>query len=321
MSGSISFLTRLINRLLPFATPGTPLIQDLLHLAALCSALYFAPQIQAYYQRNIAHRDSNQQQNQAANEPVAVDNTQQQQDPAPQEQPPQPEPQHDHQQEQAAQDVNEAGPADGAPGPANPRPRDIAAREVGKKKAASLARRDQRRAYHEFQRQQGEQQRARDAEGAAEREAELARERERRAQTEAELREREAREREERRAREAEAREREVRRREGAARIVREGLAQRGMVRLAEVQESVGGVDEAWVESIVRASGVLGERDGSITSLTGGGWVVRVSREDMDECYRRLLETDAGEADGKISSKEIGGMLETVIRERAAVSG
>jgi len=317
MSGVISFLTRSINRLLPFATPGTPLIQDLLHLAALCSALYFAPQIQAYYQRNIVHRNSNHS-NQEENEAVAVEDAPWQA-PAPQEQPPQPEPQHDDHQEQAARDVNEADPADGAPGPANPRPRDIAAREVGKKKAASLARRDQRRAYHEFQRQQGEQQRARDAEGAAEREAELARERERRAQTEAELREREAREREEKRAREAEAREREVRRREGAARTVREGLAERGMVRLAGVQESVGGVDEAWVEGIVRASGVLGERDGSVTLLTGGGWVVRVSREDMDECYRRLLENDVG--DGKIASKEIGGMLESVIRERAAASG
>jgi len=320
MSGVISFVTRSINRLLPFATPGTPLIQDLLHLAALCSALYFAPQIQAYIQRDVTQRPVDEP-TEAATE-VALRENIQQQAPAPQEQPHQPEPQapdlprQDHQPEDAFQ---EPDPADGAPGPVNPQPRAIVAREVGKKKAASLARRDQKRAYHEFQRQQGEIQRARDAEGAEEREAQLARERTRRAVADAELREREAREREERKVRETEAWEREVQRREGAARVVRERLAQRGMVRLAEVVETVGGVEEKWIEGIVRASGVLGEREGLVTMLTGGGWIVRVGRAEMDECYRRVLDMDAG--GGNIASKDVGGVLETVIRERAAASG
>jgi len=135
----------------------------------------------------------------------------------------------------------------------------------------------------------------------------------------AELREREAREREERKVRETEAWEREVQRREGAARVVRERLAQRGMVRLAEVVETVGGVEEKWIEGIVRASGVLGEREGLVTMLTGGGWIVRVGRAEMDECYRRVLDMDAG--GGNIASKDVGGVLETVIRERAAASG
>jgi hypothetical protein len=40
----------LINRLLPFATPGTPLLQDLVHLGAICTILYYAPQIQHWAQ-------------------------------------------------------------------------------------------------------------------------------------------------------------------------------------------------------------------------------------------------------------------------------
>jgi len=320
MSGVISFVTRSINRLLPFATPGTPLIQDLLHLAALCSALYFAPQIQAYVQRNITQIPIDEP-TEAPTEAAPIEN--------PRLQVPEPREQHEaeprplnptqqaHQPEDAIHEAD--GQEDDAPGPANAQPRAIAAREVGKKKAASLARRDQRRAYHEFQRQQGEIQRARDAEGADEREAQLARERERRAEAEAELRGREAKEREERRVREAEAWEREVQRREGAARVVRERLAERGMVRLAEVTEMVSGVDEKWIEGIVRASGVLGERHDSVTMLTGGGWVVRVGRAEMDQCYQRLLELNTGS--GTIAPKDIGSVLETVLQERAMASG
>ena len=46
MASIVGFL----NRFLPFATPGTPLLQDLIHLGAICTLLYYAPQIQHWAQ-------------------------------------------------------------------------------------------------------------------------------------------------------------------------------------------------------------------------------------------------------------------------------
>ncbi|KAJ9628697.1 hypothetical protein H2203_002599 [Taxawa tesnikishii (nom. ined.)] len=332
MPGTIGSLQSLINHLLPFATPGTPLVQDLLHLVALCTALYYAPQIQEYVQQRL-HRTPTQQQNQAAQNEDTRDQHQVNPEPGHRlhghtpEEPALPDqgPEHDIPPVPAPDDEIEDAPfpADGDPGPANANPdRAIpAARNVGAKKAKSLARKDQRRAYHEFMRSQGEAQRARDAEGAAEREAEEAAEKARRAAVEAKLEAKRTREREERRERERREREEEMGRRERAVGILREEVARRGVCELEGVARRVGGgVDRSWVEALVRASGLLTEARESedIVMITEGGWAARVERREMDEVYRMAAESSGvGDADGKVTYRELGSLLEKVVQNRA----
>ncbi|KAK0615499.1 hypothetical protein DIS24_g11754, partial [Lasiodiplodia hormozganensis] len=263
-------LQSLLNRLLPFTRPGTPLLQDLVHTVALCAFLYFAPVI--FESRSLG----SQQQRPLADDATATDNGQHE----------------DNQHIRPAAERNAAAPAlpnddaaqfddgdfvddddeaelaaaeeeealaaleaAGAAGDAPPQPgadpaaaaaaaqqrraAAAATRQVGAKKARSLARRDQRRAYHEFVRTQAEAQRAREREGAEEREAELFEEKRRRAVAEAAVEERARREREERRERERRAREEEGRVQREALRVVREGLEGRGAVGVEEVLRRV----------------------------------------------------------------------------------
>jgi len=345
MANLVATLHSTINRLLPFATPGTPLVQDILHLLALCGALYFAPQIQSYIQRTLRQNTNDQDQhatdehNQEDVVPTgaaaqerglepAANLQQQQQDPAAHEHPPAQQQQgHNQAPIPPEQDNNDNDAAQ--PGPANNRPlppRTINNNNIGAKKAKSLARRDQRRAYNEFVRSQGESQRAAEAADAQEREAELTAERARRAAAETEVRAREARTREERREKERIEREEEMGRRERAVGIVRAELGgARGICELEGVVERVGGgVDRAWVEKLVRASGMLGvgvEDGGEVTMLTERGWVVRVGRSDMEEMQRvalgPLMVLDEA---GRVSYDQLGGVLENVLKSRMATA-
>ncbi|TKA68328.1 hypothetical protein B0A55_08543 [Friedmanniomyces simplex] len=319
MASILSYL----NRLLPFATPGTPLIQDLLHLAAICSALYFAPQIQHWYQQRHAHGQplvdeqphvDEPREPQANGDGNVADGVVREDHIEPDERPTGPDDHeniHDDEQDAEAH----AGEADEAvqPGPAHI-PEMPAARNVGAKKAKALAKKDQRRAYHEFQRSQGEAQRARDAEGAAEREAELAAERERRRATEAALEAKKARERELKREQERRAREEDIRRREAVVRIAREELEERRVCDLMKVARRVGeDVDVEWVEKIVMASGVVGRKGSVVTMITGMGWVVRVTEEEMAAVYRRAVKEEAADSEGRISLDVLGRMLEDAL--------
>ncbi|KAK3069754.1 hypothetical protein LTR53_011649 [Teratosphaeriaceae sp. CCFEE 6253] len=322
MASALSFL----NRLLPFATPGTPIIQDVLHLAAICGALYFAPQIQEWSQ----HRHT------PATEPTPLEQPPREEQSLPQNEAPEgvdtdhnadaqplaeapadhhnPNGDHIHRDgEGLNHDFDPNGDEQPDAGPA--RIPDLPpARNVGAKKAKALAKKDQRRAYHEFQRSQGEAQRAKDAEGATEREAEVAAERERRRAAETKVREREAREREAKREAERKAREEEVRRRALVVELVKQGLEERGRVDLMGVARHVGrDVDQEWVEGIVTASGVLGRKGDALTMITGMGWVVRVSESDMVEVYRRAIEEDAADSDGGIGHDALGTLLQQVI--------
>ncbi|KAI5263604.1 hypothetical protein E4T47_08976 [Aureobasidium subglaciale] len=327
MVNPFSYIQRGLNILLPFATPGTPLYQDLLHLAALCTALYYAPQIQAYIQEqrtpHVQHHPDSR--------PEEVEH----QIPEPENQqavsPPRPF------VEDAEEDVREqadapfdvfAGPADppqdddGEPGPVNPRPQAPPGsnnnRTVGAKKAKSLQRRDQRRAYHEFMRSQGEAQRARDAEGAAEREAQLAAEKARRAAKEADVEAKRAKEREEKRLREEKAREEETQRRELAVQIVRNELESRRLVDLQEVASRIGaGVNREWVEGLIRASGLLLESHAQHRNvITASGWLVRVGQEDMEALYSDAVNA-ADENDGTVAYAELGARIGGIIGKAA----
>lgn len=302
MSSIFSF----INRLLPFATPGTPLVQDLGHLLALCSLLYFAPQIQVWIQGTSTPAfvdDSGNTHDEPNENPIDADVVEplQQDDTGPA-----PEPEHVNVENGEPLEAQEADPV--RPGPVT-EIRDQ--RQIGAKKAKSLARRDQKRAYHEFQRSQGEAQRARDAEGAAERDAALAAERERRKATEAALEAKKAKEREKRRDQERREREDEIRRRELTVRLVRRELEERKRCDLFKVARQVGDdVDEEWVEKILHASGMIGRKGETMTMITGMGWVVRVNREDMVALYK-TAQLKRGK--GTFAYDELGVMLESIL--------
>lgn len=311
----------LVNRLLPFATPGTPLLQDLVHLGAICTLLYYAPQIQHWAQ-------SQQHENENHDSPLP-DNIAQETD--------QPNVPRNHEPRQAfVEDDNADQPApaddfendqdndqddlnadpdiqEGQAGPANT----PAHRNVGAKKAKSLARKDQRRAYNEFMRSQGDAQRAEEARGAAEREAALAVERERRKAAAAVVEAKKAKEREQKREAEKKQREEELRVRELALGLVRDALEDQGVCDLFKVARQVGGeADEEWVERILRASDLVGTREGVLTMITSVGWAVRVTQQDVRQLYENAAVQDVSDESGAISYEQLGGMFENVLKER-----
>ncbi|KAK3670966.1 hypothetical protein LTR78_009082 [Recurvomyces mirabilis] len=322
MGSALSYL----NRLLPFATPGTPLLQDILHLAAICGALYFAPQLQEWYRgraktpqpediREVP--DANSDVGQDVNDAVEAE----QMDNPDEARQPESDNGSDDEEEtdvdgQDRDQENIQPPAQPGPARDNDLPNQ---RNVGAKKAKALARRDQRRAYHEFQRAQGDAQRAADAEGAAEREAGLAKERERRQAAEAAVEAKKAKERETKKAAEQREWEEELQRRESAVRIVREELEGMRMSDLDRVARRVGtDVDAEWVERIATAAGLLGRRQDVTTMVTSTGWAVRVSADDMQSVYQQALNITGGGVDGKIDFEELGSMLEARLRQSVA---
>ncbi|GIZ46167.1 hypothetical protein CKM354_000930500 [Cercospora kikuchii] len=313
----MSSVLRLLNRLLPFATPGTPVYQDVIHLGVLAVLLYFAPQIQENLQRRNRRPDDhvhdeqidqapNHQQNDA-NEPNGNDGVHETH---------QAERENGHVPPPIQPDAGVAAEEDrNEPGPANPAARMPAAqRNIGAKKAKSLAKKDQRRAYHEFQRSQGDAQRAKDAEGAAEREAAQAAEVVRRKATEAKLEEKKAKEREKRREQERREREEQIALRERAIEFVKEALDERKMCNLFDVGRQVGGdFDEVSLEKILNAAGITGKsKDGTATTMvTSTGWVVRVRKEDMAKAYENAAETGEKEIDWE----EFGEILRKTLLE------
>lgn len=322
-----------LNRLLPFATPGTPLIQDLLHLGVICAALYFAPQIQEWVNRSgTAAPGSGQVDRPHAHESevtgelngeAAV---------------PQGEPEangflHDGEEDNDDDVDDEAEMAEGPdhqhhrqgdndflndaqPGPAHDM--DIPnERNVGAKKAKSLAKKDQRRAYNEFMRSQGEAQRAKDAEGAAEREAVLAAEKQRRLAAEAALETKKAKEREQKREAERREREEEFRRRDTAVSLVRDALEERQMCDLFKVAEQVGGdVDDEWVERVLNASGLLGTKGNVLTMITSTGWAIRVSGTDVNRLYGQAVHSELGDSDGFVSFEKLAEALQSQLEQQ-----
>lgn len=205
----------------------------------------------------------------------------------------------------------------GEAGPANERPRPTPQnRTIGAKKARSLARKDQRRAYHEFHRQQAELRRAEEARDASEREVALLAEKARRAEVEREIQERERVERERKKEVERKELEEERLRRERTVKVVRQEVEEKGSVDLVEVAW-LEGKDRVWIEKLVRASGLLTtlKRDGSVMLITGDAWIVTVDEDMMKQAY--LNAVAYGEKHGgRIGFGEFGGILEKVVRAR-----
>ena len=338
-------IRRALNALLPFTDPSTPLLQDITHTLVLCTALYFAPVI---LERRLDHspNPTPPSLDVAANiegEDVGVDTRGIDNADADAEL--------EHLHPQAIIDADELEDEEIEPPPLAPTPPPLQAagvppppfpdtddagegpahllgnqprptpqnRTIGAKKAKSLARKDQRRAYHEFVRQRSEAQRLADAEGAKEREEAMREEKQRRAAAEMEIEERARREREARREEERREAEAERLRRERVVDAVREGLELRGLVDLKEVGRNEGR-DVQWVERLARASGLVGGKEvkgGICTMITGTGWAVKVDEAVMRKVYARAVEIGLGKGDGRVSWEELGGLLDEVVRARA----
>jgi hypothetical protein len=317
-------LLGLLNRFLPFATPGTPLLQDLIHLGAICTLLYYAPQIQHWAQKQ---QHPTGEINEVRDDgTVHLDNT----PPAPHDgEPREPAVANENADQHTAPDDFEDVPNDdlegedvqadvqeGQPGPAGPA-NVPAHRNVGAKKAKSLARKDQRRAYNEFMRSQGDAQRAEDAKDAAEREAALAAERERRKAATAALEAKKAKEREQKREAERKQRDEEIRCRELAITLVKEALDDQRMCDLFKVAKQVSGeVNEEWVERIVRSSELVGMRNGVLTMITSVGWAIRVSQQDVRQLYENAAVQDMSDESGAVSYDQLGSLFENILKER-----
>ncbi|KAF1835850.1 hypothetical protein BDW02DRAFT_567609 [Decorospora gaudefroyi] len=347
MGALLSLPFTLLNLVLPFTRSGTPLAQDLIHTAILCGTLYFAPQIAEWYNRPPPTEQANNTvQDPPGPEPTeeALHGPGPERDtdadiplderlvlqhdgvdavgeaaarpPPPFAPTPPPRPHvEDEPPEHHAFAHNQADPF--APGPANPppqnqdRPRPTHAnRTIGAKKAKSLARRDQQRAYNEWIRSEAEMRRLQEAEGAEEREAALAAEKARRAAVEDEIRAKEREERERvKRAREREAEE-EAQRRERVVDAVREGMRVRDAVDLVDAAYKEG-KDRVWVERLIRASGLLQQlqKDRSHVMITGQDWLVRIDAEMMRRAYAHA-EVVGERNGGQVSLEQFGAILE-----------
>jgi hypothetical protein len=355
MGAILSLPFTILNLLLPFTRSGTPLAQDLLHTAVLCGTLYFAPQIGEWYnaQRQAAEAGSVQRENvedthrpieqgirnpegrQDEGEQVPLDERLVLQDdgtePARPPRAPTPPPHQarvediaepHHQQNNQAQEAQLPDDAF-APGPANPPPQHAnrpppTQRVVGTKKAKSLARKDQQRAYNEWLRSEAEMRRLQEAEGREEREAASAAEKARRAAVEEEIRERARQEREERKAEEKKEAELEVARRERVVAFVRETMRNKGAVDLVDAAWAEG-KDRVWVEKLIRASGLLQQlqKEGGHIMITGHDWLVRLDEDIMAKAYAEAEQL--GERNGgKVGLEEFGGILERAVLARAA---
>jgi len=319
-----------LNILLPFTNPSTPLLQDILHTIILCTTLYYAPQIADYYKTHHAQHPPETHNpapppDDSPIEDIPIDDTLVLQDsdndgedptnPLPHAPTPPP--------EQAVfwanvpPDRGDVGEIEGEAGPAERPPPTRANRVIGAKKAKSLARRDQRRAYHEFQRSQAEERRRLEEHGREEREAARAAEKARRAEVEREIMAAEQKEREARKEEQRKEQEAEMQRRERVVNLVREKAARWGYVDLVDIAIDEG-KDRIWIERLVRASGMLVQIEGSEdkTMITGDGYLVKIDVKLMRRAYEEAAAS-GDSRDGKVSSAEFGDILEKAVRQRA----
>ncbi|KAF2120288.1 hypothetical protein BDV96DRAFT_485866 [Lophiotrema nucula] len=337
MAAILSPIRALLNLLLPFTDKNTPLVQDLIHTIVLCGTLYFAPQlVELYHSRKPSHivpEPPDPEETEGTQEDLPRDDgwvlQPDTEDEAVERPPPAPTPPPGQNGEPAGwlppddappqflDGEGEAGPANFAD---NDRPRPTPAnRTVGAKKAKSLARKDQRRAYHEFHRQQAELRRQEEAKEAPAREAALLAEKQRRAEVEKEIQENARKERERKKEEERKEQEEESKRRERALRTVRELFEKKGAVDLGDVAWKED-KNSLWIERLVRASGLLSQasKRGESTHImiTGGGWLVRIDEDLMRQAYTDAIAF-GNKRDGKVSFSELGGMLEKAVRARA----
>jgi chemotaxis protein histidine kinase CheA len=184
---------------------------------------------------------------------------------------------------------------------------------VGAKKAKSIARRNQQRAYNEFVREQGEAQRAEWAQEEEKRKEEFKAERERRAAVDTKVKEKERQEREARKAREEAARLGEQEAASSAIQLVEERLAQKGIISIREVAGTVER-DIEWVQQLVRREGMLGIRIEDdvkqVVMLTKSGWLARICSRAMGHAYQEAVAS-CSRSEGRIIWDEFGRLVQS----------
>lgn len=330
-----SFL-RVLDALLPFTDPSRPLWRDILHTLFLCTILYLGPHIRFASFGDLVARLSKQQthaqerrEQEEPDEEARETSVIQEVEVGLQEELPQ----NDLANYEApgplenGADVNHPEPLDHAPAVQGfnialdvpqSRRRDPN-RIVGAKKAKSLARRDRVRAYNEFLREQGDAQRARDTEGAKEREEAAAMERERRRAVEERIRAEEARERAERKEREAKLREEEEAKRRELMRLVGEVLERGTPVKLHVVAKMVGR-ETIWVEGVIKREGLLGMKDINgqkvLTMITKTGYLVQVDEVLMQRTYSEVDGSKVSHDDETCALERIRSHLEEIMQLR-----
>ncbi|KAL7268458.1 hypothetical protein RUND412_008920 [Rhizina undulata] len=195
----------------------------------------------------------------------------------------------------AESEAEGSGVGNPRPGPSTPR-----SRIVGTKKARSLARRDQRRAYHEFlHSQRAQRQSAEEALRDAEEER-LFEEKRRRALIEDEIA---AKREKERLARIERERIAEEERKKDVEILVK--MVEGGKVKVEDIIAALEGRrSDAWVREMLRNQGLLGVKKGWIGMVTGEGWYVKVGEKELGVLWKEL------EANGRMSWKEFGAILE-----------
>jgi hypothetical protein len=333
MGALLTLPVSFLNLLLPFTKPGTPLSQDLIHTTVLCGTLYFAPQIAEWY--NTRQHQGATPPDESTDQPGTENEHAEDIIPHPADPPlderlvlqPSDEdsdPDTPHPLPLAPTPPNFAQqpplPQDGDAGPANPGPRATTAnRTIGAKKAKSLARKDQRRAYHEFHRQEAELRRLQEQEGAEEREKEISAEKERRAKIEADIASKEREERAKRKEAERREVEEENERRERVVGKVRDAVEWKGYVDLLDEARREK-KDKVWVVKLIKASGLLAQlsSERSKAMITADGWLVRVDQAIMEQAYRDA-ESFGRHKEGRIGFEDLGGFMERAVRARAKV--
>ncbi|RPB06041.1 hypothetical protein L873DRAFT_1727050 [Choiromyces venosus 120613-1] len=190
-----------------------------------------------------------------------------------------------------------AGPAGGQTRPHIPR-----TRNVGAKKARSLARRDQRRAYHEFLHSQAAMRASAAAAIAEEEQDRMFEEKRRRALIEDEIAERKEAERKAR----AEAERKGAEKERGDVEGLKKKVAVPGAWRVSVLGGKRG---EEWSVEVLRREGLVGKVRGGedVGIITGEGWYVRLGE--------RQLELISGEIEkkGRMEWREIADRLEWVV--------
>ena len=325
-NAAMTSLLSILNTLLPFTDPSRSLWRDILHTLLLCTFLYFGPQIRLervfdlrlWIGRKHEHAEEVAERDESRTDALdGVVEPEQAPDDSHAERPGFVNAETNEPNPPLLEDLPAADPDD-VPNAAQQHPaarqRDPT-RALGAKKAKSLARKDRQRAYNEFLREQGNAQRARDAEGAEEREKEAAKERERRKAIEVRIQEQKAQERAVRKEKEEKVRQEEEYKIATALRLIDEGLRER-IVRLKEVAKAVES-DFGWVQALVKREGYLGikEQHGIkvMTMVTAEGCLVRIDNILMQETYRQVIAARDPDDDSDITVYDIGARLEHIL--------
>jgi len=173
-------------------------------------------------------------------------------------------------------------------------------------------------------RQQAEQQRAAEAEGAEEREKALYEEKRRRGAIEDDIRSRLKEERDSKKEEMRKEAEEDRRHRVICLSHVKGLLKEKGLVDLNDVARRIN-VKRDYVERLMRFGGVVEGsrevRDGKCTLITGQGFLVEVDAGIMKKAYVRSAEIGMKSEDGRVSMEDIGMCLEQVVREAAEAAG